>query len=92
MKKLLVAAILIGALPVLIYTGFPYVWKLFGGTFLWSNSVVYKGELLFEQTEDCSVAVTDDFKEIKQLCPGKNGLLKRVWIDGVEVVDEAPSR
>jgi hypothetical protein len=56
------------------------VWKFFGGTFINGNEIVYKGKVLATKTDDCMTSTTEDFKEVRLLCP-KNGI-DNTWING----------
>ena len=74
--------------PLLVVATFfyvvPYVYMLTGGTFLWGNKMIYKGEVLFEK-DNCVITMTDDFSNIKLRCPNEKVI---TWIDGVETPKE----
>jgi len=64
---------------------FPIVYKLFGGTFLYGNSVIYKGVEIVPSEEKCSINIQEDFHIVTQVCFNElEEPIKRVWIDGVE--------
>ncbi len=82
MKMNLLKLIILNIVVVyLIITNIGTVWKLFNGTFKNGNEIVYKGKVLDTMTKDCMLSTTENFEEIKMICPKDNN--RKTWIKGV---------
>lgn len=72
-KKIIIFLLFVILIPVVLIMLYPYVWKVFGGTFIWGSGVVYKGKTLFDSKENCSVMVQENFRYIKRVCTDGKG-------------------
>lgn len=78
--KLIVNLLIAFAIFVLMFKSLGPIMKFFNYSFINGNEIVYKGNVLATITDDCMVATTEEYKEIKLVCP-KTGFNK-VWING----------
>lgn len=73
------------SLSIVFWVLTPFLWRNMGGSFIYGNTVVYKGKELFESKKGCSVAVIgEDLEEVRQVCLISGKTVIRIWINGIE--------
>lgn len=78
--KIITGLLIAFAIFVLMFKSLGFIMKTLKYSFINGNEIVYKGNVIATITDDCMISTTEEYKEIKLICP-KTGFNK-TWING----------
>lgn len=78
--KIIIGLLIAFAIFVLMFKSLGVIMKTLKYSFINGNEIVYKGNVIATFSDDCMISTTEEYKEIKLICP-KTGFNK-TWING----------